>query len=594
MLKENGEKCYHDSQCVSNTCISNKCVNKEFRDTIKNEHGSRAFNKTIEDDEEELRKTKESLTELENQRTALEERKKELEEEENKKTGQLKQTRSNLILNQAHKQREERKMPEFEKEIIAKIGETEICEMCSDTLQGSDNKYSCSNPRCDPVMCIECLCKLLDTGDGKCPFCRILIEEEAKEYCLSIYTKYVEDYEKYRNETTEAELPRLITRLNIEHGSPGELIFNQLLPTEGIFDETKVLPDRDDWNDDGFSTIKMRDYYVRNHPYVKNIHRYQEIELEVQAKRLEYIGDKYSMSEKVRIPNCPYENVFDPRDKDFVNDYARYVKELHTHAQGQQQQLQQLQQQQQQPQQQQQLQQSQQLQQPQQSQQLQQQQQQQQQPQQSQYAFNIGSHPRNRRRDRDQRTRIYSGDSPDSIRRSLIEIRRRLGGPRQLLEERQPQQQQQQLDNINPAVVFRNDERQMPHFGGIDPADYQNNPNTPDAMEMETPYELLANNQTITGDQRRQLEQTSGPPSITNPYVLVDGNQIIGFVWDSQDQGWRGEFNPYPDPNLGGKRKTRRKNYIKTRRKNYIKTRRKKSRNAKKGRKLKKTKSIRK
>ena len=77
MLKENGEKCYDDNQCVSNTCISNKCVNKEFRDTIKNEHGSRAFNKTIEDDEEELRKTKESLTELENQRTALEERKKE-------------------------------------------------------------------------------------------------------------------------------------------------------------------------------------------------------------------------------------------------------------------------------------------------------------------------------------------------------------------------------------------------------------------------------------------------------------------------------------------------------------------------------------
>lgn len=342
MSKKDGEKCYNDIDCESNLCVANICTQQS--DHINIEKTFATSKKDIEEKEEELENQIDELSKLQKQMEELEKKKAELNEKKKKNEDYIKNKKERKILTEAHidlqRRKLEKKNPES-KNILSEFRKREQeednedpCIVCQTKFKHTDNKITCSV--CEQSVCEKCAYGLYDSNNLKCPGCRSPYEEEVINSFNKVLDKEAEEYENARRDYVNPPLPTRRTTLNSTNVFP-TTVFEEINYEENFNDIANYLDnERKMPDDDGVSTVQIHKYVKGRHPYVRNIHRYQEIEIEVNEGRLEYVGPKYKISEKVKIVGDINETLIDPREPNFLDLYHDGIRIVYTRIQEQQ------------------------------------------------------------------------------------------------------------------------------------------------------------------------------------------------------------------------------------------------------------------
>lgn len=342
MSKKDGEKCYNDIDCESNLCVANICTQQS--DHINIEKTFATSKKDIEEKEEELENQIYELSKLQKQMEELEKKKAELNEKKKENEDYIKNKKERKKLTEAHidlqRRKLEKKNPES-KNILSEFRKREQeeynkdpCIVCQTKFKHTDNKITCSE--CGQSVCEKCAYGLYDSNNLKCPGCRNPYEEEVINSFNKVLDKEAEEYENARRDYVNPPLPTRRTTLNSTNVFP-TTVFEEINYEENFndiandLDNERKMPD-----DDGVSTVQIHKYVKGRHPYVRNIHRYQEIEIEVNEGRLEYVGPKYKISEKVKIVGDINETLIDPREPNFLDLYHDGIRIVYTRIQEQQ------------------------------------------------------------------------------------------------------------------------------------------------------------------------------------------------------------------------------------------------------------------
>ena len=641
MPKKDGENCYNDIDCESNLCVANICTQQSTSAHIEKERKFANALKSIEEKKEELdnQEYKKKLDELQKQmdeldkkKAELDKKKAELNKEKAEKEKDIKGSEKRKETTKLDLERQRRlvKRHTQTKEIISNLEKREKeyhkdedeknknkCIIEGTKISHTDNKLTCKG--CGYSISEKSAIDLYDKGNFICPNCREPYHEEATNSFKNVFDKKEQDYEAARRKLHPPKMPAITENLGQDVLS--RTIFHEINRQHNYKDKAEYLDEsREIVNDDEVSTIYMRDYYLDfnensnthgkgRHPKVRNIHRYQEIELEVQAGRLKYVGPKYHSREMVIIPFGGLDVQLDPRSDTFIFEYAELLPVAFQNA-VQQQEIQQ------------------QIERERIQQQVQQQhddiahqsdilrQQQQQQRAQEQQndddvqdaanalaglriEDNIQPQQNGNQelddRDRDAANAPPANATPRELREYLQVLRRRIGGPRQLREDRERElqhQQEQQSQQSHPieSEPGWDSEQQVLYRGHDDDDEPMEIEEIPTPQEQQQPMypqrqvpfniNLLFHGRLLNRAYVHKFIEVYGEPSIQTPKI-INNRKLIGF-----DQLFVGMYKPIfdnnydpnhdDDPDLGGKRKTRRRKHL---------------RKTKKGKKSKKTKS---
>ena len=176
--------------------------------------------------------------------------------------------------------------------------------------------------------------------------------------------------------------------------------------------------------------------------------------------------------------------------------------------------------------------------------------------------------------------------TPRELREYLQYLRRRIGGPRQIREDLARQAQQHPIESepgwdSDQQVLYRGhtpDYEPMEVEEVLTPQEQQQ----PMYPQRQVPFniDLLFHGRLLNRAYVRRFIEVYGEPSIQTP-IIINNRKLIGFrqrFYAMYEPIFDNNYDPIhdDDPDLGGKRKTRRRKHL---------------RKTKKGKKSKKTKS---